>query len=423
MAAVFGEVEHNYAQNDSFNDSIVNLGVEGRALWRELLDDLGGSHAITAEDTIVYLQDRASDFETRNFDAVVGWAEAAGCLESIDIRDLADVAPQLPSVADKAVRLLGEFSMDVTEVFRLLDGKLVDLNVGLIDSSALSVDVDESQVRLRDGRAIDYDRVVVAAGAHTAQILTGAAIQPMLQGVGTALLVQADPALSGLQQTVFRSVNRGGSNCGLHTVPRLNGALYVGAGNYISRPGASHHRLETVRYLFTSLEQELIGRAAAYPLTGAPVIGNRPKSIDGLPLIGPLQEHPNVVVATGMNRLGLTWSPAVATRIASWISSGASALSQFHDWRPDRALVPFGSDSEALDFFVESRIAAAMEHNLVGPTSLDLARKREEVLSAGLRLQKKLKGKFGLPVGMSLPPDHWNALIVGDESGIELGSH
>ena len=73
----------------------------------------------------------------------------------------------------------------------------------------------------------------------------------MLQGVGSAIILHEPKKLpKSFNRYVIRTVNRGGAQCGLHTVPRSNDTLYLGAGNYISPPGEKTHRLETIRIFY-----------------------------------------------------------------------------------------------------------------------------------------------------------------------------
>ena len=50
-------------------------------------------------------------------------------------------------------------------------------------------------------------------------------------------------------------------------------------------------------------------------------LGFRPITFDGKPLIGALTEYPNVYVATGTKRDGLTYAPVIAENILDWINA------------------------------------------------------------------------------------------------------
>ena len=120
-----------------------------------------------------------------------------------------------------------------------------------------------------------------------------------------------------LPDTVVRSVNRGGAQCGIHYVPRGGRTGYIGAGNYISSDD-DQYRLETLRYLADTAATDILGTEISYRLRAKPVIGFRPRSLDNLPLIGPISKSPEVFVVSGTNRIGLTVAPRIARQCVLW---------------------------------------------------------------------------------------------------------
>jgi D-amino-acid dehydrogenase len=64
-------------------------------------------------------------------------------------------------------------------------------------------------------------------------------------------------------------------------------------------------------------------------------IGFRPASADGLPLLGPLSEHPDVLIATGFGPSGLTLAPFAGSVIAGLVLGERPAL-DLEPYRPDR---------------------------------------------------------------------------------------
>jgi glycine/D-amino acid oxidase-like deaminating enzyme len=293
-----------------------------------------------------------------------------------------------------------------------------ELGVIRLDDECSIIDADKNVVRCESGMAIPFDNLVVAAGARSGDLLGDLGGLEMLQGVGSAFVIDKAPSLQPLMSQVIRTVNRGGAQCGFHTVPRSDGRLYLGAGNYIVRPDYANHRLETLRYLFSVFEGELLGQANSYPLTGQPVLGLRPRGLDGFPLVGVLTAAPNVAVVTGMNRVGFTWAPEFATEVVAWLG-GRDAFSRYETWKPDRRPIPFASDQQALDYFVESRLSAALEHGMVSLDPLELQSKKDELLGVGQSLQAAMKEFIELPDGFSLTPDHWNPLTQAYDASCE----
>lgn len=153
-----------------------------------------------------------------------------------------------------------------------------------------------------------------------------------------------------------------------------------------------------------------------YNFTGNLVLGMRPKSIDGLPMIGNLASWPNVFVATGTNRLGLTWAPRIADQIVAWLSEKSKIDSEFMGWEPDRTPKTYGSEDEAINYFVSSRISNACEHGLSGTSAKELTKLDSEFRFVASGLITQLSKKFAKYDGIIFHPDNWTALLSMDIS-------
>ena len=234
----------------------------------------------------------------------------------------------------------------------------------------------------------------------------------MLQGVGTAIIIKSNNYLNRFKNNVLRTVNRGGAQCGLHIVPRSNNEFYIGAGNNITLPGPADHRIETVRYLMNSIEKDLLDQKLAYELTGRFLIGCRPKSIDSFPMIGSLSNNDNIFVATGTNRSGLTWAPAIAEQILCW-ARNKPILDLFDGWKPDRNPISYGSKDEAIDYFINSRSSAAIEHHLIPNKDSKIIEKNDELLKKSNQLLTIINQKQHNN-NIIFHPDHWNILAKND---------
>ena len=62
----------------------------------------------------------------------------------------------------------------------------------------------------------------------TAKLFKEDAILPMLQGVGTAIIIKSNNYLNRFKNNVLRTVNRRCIQCG-NIVPRSNNEFYIGA--------------------------------------------------------------------------------------------------------------------------------------------------------------------------------------------------
>jgi glycine/D-amino acid oxidase-like deaminating enzyme len=409
MANVYAELEAAPASQLLGEHRLFEAGIKGSEGWRKFLESSGGESVMTAEDTLLVLKKDAYDFERKNYAAVADKVieDRIGSIEPNKSIEYFTGSRHL--LYESVLRIRGEFAVDTERLFVHLD-KLCD-ELGIRQSGELvsALDPSSTSIETESGAWVKSDFVIVAAGANTASLFPAETpIMSMFQGVGTALLVESAPPGTAIPKEVIRTVNRGGAQCGVHLVPRGLNGLYVGAGNTVTSVGVPQVRFETIRYLHSTAEREFFGQESAYHFSGSVKLGLRPRSLDGYPLIGPLKSAPTVFVATGTNRVGLTWAPRIASAIVDWVTN-QRADETFEGWGPDRSPLSYASAEEALDFFTESRVGAAFEHGLVDNNSENLARKRKEIRQAGLALLDRL------PSGQREPiphPDNW--AVVAD---------
>lgn len=413
MANVYAEVEKSWDGDETWTERQVRVGCDARQSWREFFEQTGSGSLVTAEDTLVFLKSQPSTFERANFDAMMRVVDAdnAGYLMS------SGSAPIEFAVDVEAVAILkGEFGFDALGALDHLTKVAAASGVALINDSAVEIDMnsDVISLNLASGEVLLCGRLVVAAGAQTQTLLREFGILTMLQGVGSAISMNAAEPLHSLGDHVVRTVNRGGAQCGLHTVPLRGGGVYLGAGNYITAPGPADHRIETIRYLFDQFEREILGPSAGYSVTGQFRLGMRPRSLDGFPMFGPITDASNIYVATATNRVGFCWAPAISDTIVDW-ARGLSPFQRHHSlegFPPDRTPIPFSETDAALEYFIESRIGAALEHSLIGSDPQQDAERRRELESLGRQLMSDVgalgEGEDGRRVALN--PDNWTAL-------------
>lgn len=401
MVNVLAELESSQCLHAT-QKHFLDFGLTGSSGWQDFLLEFDAANRVkTASDTLVFLQRGSQDFELRNYRYVSSSAENLHRLSKVSSAELEDIFPMTHEKIEEAVFLRGEFALDTRELFFLLDQLTEALGISLISEPVVRVDPANTQVELRHS-CISFDAIVVAAGAESSGLLPGVT-QPTFSGAGTAFALNSSAQVSGsFLEQVVRTVNRGGAQCGLHTVPRQDRSLYLGAGNYVTRAIEPTHRLETISYLISRLEKELLGKDLVYQLKAIPVIGKRPKSLDGLPLLGPLKSGSRVFMATGTNRAGLTWAPAIAKAVTEWLS-GEGLASIPDQWSPDRDLAQFGTAMDAVAYFVESRLGAATEHGLIAGSEIE--GHRTELATVGWKLLENSQRVLGDNV--VIHPDHW----------------
>lgn len=404
MANVYAEYEALPNSQMVFQEKGLQLGLRGREGWKDFLRASNNERIVTCENTLVYLKKGSSPFEQRNFAVMTDRAlqDKAGTLEAIAHfhHKLID-----RNKVEAVLTLHGEFAVDTTELFKVLDEFIRGLGVETLHKKATRVDAENGDIHLEDQTVLHGDQVLVAAGAMSGTLLQDSGVVDMFQGAGLALLVAADsrgPNAEPLTE-VIRSVNRGGAQCGVHLVPRVDGSLYVGAGNAVLPPGPPPLRFETVRYLLNAVEEEFFGRNSGYQFHGDVLLGSRPKTIDGHPLIGPLTLS-KVFVISGTNRVGLTWAPALVADWIRWVQKGELA-EYMEGWKPQRNLVGFAPPEESVNYFAESRAGAAFEHGLIAQSSDAWAQRKDELLQVGFDIRGALPKLF-----QGITPDSWTAV-------------
>jgi glycine oxidase len=422
MANVYAEIESVPVLLEKDMTNALAVGRDGSRMWREFLHDYGLSEIVTAEDTIVYLQDDASDFERDNFRLSLGRVLQDSMGESLDETQIKNIFSETHDSKIAAYAIHGEFAIDTQLLFAKLDELLANTgSIFVIDTTAINVNPDSREIELESGSVIKSGRIVVANGSHASQVLPPGMITRTLSGFGTAIEVNHGGKLpEGMLGSVIRTVNRGGAQCGLHTVPRKGDRLYIGAGNTIQLNAPSSLRMETARYLIDRFQEEFVGRQAGYDLDGRFIFGARPRTIDGFPSIGPIRDGKTFVV-TGTNRAGLTWSPRLAREVAKWFDRETSSP-EFSGWHPERELRPFGTEAESVRYFVNSRLAAAQEHGLASGKEGLAGRKKElEKVAEDLLTRLKLHHPNICKTGL-IHPDHWTLLTREDFRQTDYGS-
>lgn len=411
MCNVVAEYEHSYSNNMKILQEInLELGIKGQHGWRKFLKESNiYNKVVTADNTLVFLKQNASNFELRNFLAVKQLAVENNSYLACDTKKIDEFFSNVKIKPQEMFIIKHEFALDTTELFYELDKSLKNSGVIIVDENVNSINIENRQV-ITEKESFDYHMLVIAAGSESFKILEIPLNIELVQGVGSAyeLLKCKSDAYFLNAKTVIRSVNRGGAQCGIHFVPRKSG-YYLGAGNYISAIGDSEHRLETLRYLFSTFETELSGKEISYTVQGRIVKGHRPKSLDSFPIIGPLASNPEIFVATGTNRAGLTWAPAIGDLVTQWASAGDIVETNQYI-SPNRELQSFGTREEALAYYVESRMAAAVEHGVLQVDEMSKESARSDFLLTAQKLLCEVNAKIKTP-DIILHPDHWGVYL------------
>lgn len=236
--------------------------------------------------------------------------------------DRADLQASGLSIADAVVggiRSFGDRSVDPEGLVRSFARACALAGVELrIGEEAVLEDNPRGAPTVKVGaERLAADRVVVAAGVWTNKVLAGIGEHVALQagkGYGydlpvtrespteTMYLAEARVAITPLERKVRVAGTMGFGGIDERIRPRRAGGILTGIGGYLT----------------------------AWPDFSRSVeawTGLRPMTPDGVPLIGPLRKHPEVLVATGHAMLGVSLAIVTGRLISALIEDDARVFS------------------------------------------------------------------------------------------------
>ena len=109
--------------------------------------------------------------------------------------------------------------------------------------------------------------------------------------------------------------------------------------------------------------------------------------------------------------MGLTWAPEISNEAKNWyFERDTSGL--FKGWQPSREFISYGKNEECIDYFVNSRISAGLEHNNF--TSKDTKKMKLHFKKLATKQLKIIKKKYH---GVNLNPDNWQSLLDNNNAG------
>ncbi|MEV0249416.1 glycine oxidase ThiO [Nocardia sp. NPDC050712] len=273
-------------------DRVLEFGAAALARWPEFaarLQAATGVDVLVAAETLTVALDAADAADLRTIaDWVGGRALATAVDHDLRVLDRAGVRALEPALARTVRAGLLAAAEPAIDNRRLLDG--------LRKAGA------EAGVRLRSEAVahlddLDFDQIVLAAGAASARLLPGLPVRPVK---GEILRLRHRPGATPVPHRVIRARVHGRA---VYLVPRGDG-LVVGATQYEAGFDTTV-TVGGVRDLIADAEAILPG-IAEYELSEASA-GSRPGTPDNLPLIG--RHTDRIVVATGHGRNGMLTTP------------------------------------------------------------------------------------------------------------------
>jgi glycine oxidase len=307
-------------------DEKFRLCLESRARYPEFaarIEELSGRRLAVRWDGLLVAN--VSDEEHEGAVETVRWQREAG-LEA-EVLDSAAAAELQPGVAIDVVSYLWlpqEGQIDSQQLGAVLSDAVTGTGIRLISGNAaaevLSRDDRVTGVAMADGRTLEAERVVLAAGAWSGTI-GGLPRELPVRPVRGQIARYPAKALA-LKRIVA-------SHAGRYLVPRSDGTVL--AGSTMEDVGFDRSITDAgLQAIHESVSGLVPALAGLKPLERW--AGLRPISPDFLPIIGPDPDLEGLVYATGYGRAGIVLAPVTGTIVADLALTGDSE----HDWRPFR---------------------------------------------------------------------------------------
>ena len=374
MLGCFSEVTTDTLQTEA-GRARFEIGVGSHALWESTLKRLqvnapNNKPLKVADDTYVILNSSGSDLDSIHLDAIIDALQVYDKpWEEVDASKIRGLNPKPSCRAFRAIRLPEEGAVDARAVLSALETRLQASGVALVDQSVKKLHCSDGKmqsVELDDGKIIESDTVVVAAGARSEDLIHGANqgldMIPTFPGLGLGIISRRTSGESF--RSVVRTPNRGFA-CGLHVVPNGDGREYLGATNRIVSHVATGACFEDLSY-FTRCAMEQLDEDIANHEIERLLKGNRPITLDGFPLIGSLAVA-GLYLMTGTYRDGFHSAPLLAIHMANEIAGLPGKISPLFE--PSRRPIESRTKEQSIDEFVQHSIAMWYESGADAPFS------------------------------------------------------
>ncbi len=284
-------------------DRVLAFGAAALAEWPAFADSLreiSGESMFVADETLTVALDGADATDLRT---VSEWLAGFGHdLRMLDRAGVRALEPALARTIRAGLHAKTEPAIDNRRVLRALQQACAGIEIRA-----------EAVVSLDD---LPHDRIVLAAGARSAELWPGLAVRPVK---GEILRLRRRPGVGPPPTRVIRARVHGRQ---VYLVPREDG-IVVGATQYEAGFDTTV-TVGGVRDLIADAETILPG-IAEYELAEANA-GSRPGTPDNLPLLGHLDDR--VIAATGHGRNGMLTLALTASVVPDLLDGATTRLAE-----------------------------------------------------------------------------------------------
>lgn len=291
-------------------EAIVALNAQTMELFEGMLADTGAEHR--NEGLVMpYLTSEAMESFRRSHAQIVE-AGYQGQLIELSAQDLREMEPELTPDVIGGFHLADEVSVRPESLTGSLATWLRTAGAMIVEGQKVTgLQKSGNQYRVETtGGTHASDRVVIAAGVGSADILKTAGYRlPLQGGRGVSITTDHGPRLNHPVKIDEISVA---------CTPFEGGTRFSGTFDFVSSPRlAVGRRMNSVVNLTSRYFPALDPVKTRMPPVWS---GMRPCTPDSVPYIGPVPGQSNVLVATGHGTLGLTLAPVTGHAIAGFVN-------------------------------------------------------------------------------------------------------
>lgn len=333
------------------------------ASWRMEVEESAGQKIKHIEGSYVILNAHGGALDDENFEAMIEALDKySEPYENVAPRDIPGLNANSLARPLRAVYLPNEGSIDSNQYIDVLSSACK--NIGVTFNTIKSLDAIERNdsdylITVNNSTKINSSAVIIATGAYTTNVLAkvspAVSAMPVFAGNGVAALTKRQVG-EGFKATV-RTANRAGS-CGLHVVPLGEGKEYLGATNVLYGDPESRMTIGLTHFLAQCAIEQL-DLNINHSFIESWRVGNRPVSLDTLPLIGKVDDR-GLYLATGTYRDGLHCSPVIAEALVTVIDNGEAPIIEYFD--PTRDFTELMSKEDSMNEYAMQAVSGAYEN-------------------------------------------------------------
>lgn len=300
-------------------------------LWRQLADEMPADVEMDHCGTLWVAADEEEMVEVRRKHVFYG--DRGVATEILDDRQVAQAEPSLRPGLAGGLRVPGDCVLYPPTAARWLLDRAIQRGARLMRANVVAL--TGTKAKLSDGRELSAARTLNAAGSLAPRLTPGLDVRPRK---GHLVITDRYPDLVHhqlIELGYLKSAHGGAADSVAFNIqPRKTGQLLIGSSRQY---GSEDPAIDA------AILRRMIDRAVEYMprLSRLSAVrtwtGFRPSTSDKLPLIGPMPDDPNLLVATGHEGLGITTSLGTAALIADHIMGRPSQISAA-PYRPDRFL-------------------------------------------------------------------------------------